>query len=153
MHKWRGILIVCLFLQPTLRAEAQENRLLPVPIRTIFAGQALIASDITMRLFTVSDQSRRSFVFEQVQLVDMEAARTLAVGKPIALGSLRATEDIKKGQPTKAVYNSGGIEIQGVLMPLTGGSEGQTIEARNASSGGIVKVQVLTDGTLAVIGK
>jgi flagellar basal body P-ring formation protein FlgA len=153
MRKWPAFLAVIWLIGSAPTSLAQERQLLPVPLRTIFPGQALVGGDFTLKLFTVSAQSRRSFVFEQGQLSDMEAARTLVAGKPIALGSLRVIEDIKKGQPTKAIYNSGGIEIQGLLMPLTGGSVGQTIEARNASSGGIVKVQILEDGTLAVIGK
>lgn len=132
---------------------ADETLLLPVPMRTVFVGQSLDEAELTVKLFYVSESSRRNYVVENEQLSRMEAARTLPVGKPILLNAIRKLLDVKKGRPVKAVYQSGDIEIQGLLSPTSSGSIGQVIEARNTTSGGIVKVEVSSNGTLMVIGK
>ncbi len=134
-------------------AHAQEATLLPVPIGPVFPGQRLDQAGVTEKLFTASAASRQTYVFGRDQLDHMEAARVLQAGKPIPLRSLRLAEDVKKGQAVKAVYNQGSIEIQGLLMPLGGGSSGQMIDARNISSNEIIRARVLPDGSLLVIGK
>lgn len=134
-------------------ANAQEAQLMPVPLRAIYPGEILESSNFTMKLFNVTPALRASYVFEQNQYERKEAVRTLAVGKPFLLQSIRTAEDVKKGQPTKAIYSSNTVEIQGTLVPLTGGSVGEVIEARNPASGGVVKAIVADGGTLLVIAK
>jgi flagellar basal body P-ring formation protein FlgA len=131
----------------------QEVRLMPVPVVPIYPGQSLEESDFTMKLFSVNEALRKSYVFERHQVIHMQAVRTLAAGRPVLLRFIRTAEDVRKGQPTKAIYASGTIEIQGLLVPLTGGSAGQVIETRNAASGGIVSALVREDGTLLVVAK
>jgi flagellar basal body P-ring formation protein FlgA len=132
---------------------AQEAQLMPVPVRSIFPGESLDDSDFTLKLFNVTDALRKSYAFERNQFIRMEAVRTLVVGKPVLLRSIRTAEDVRKGQPTKAIYTSATVEIQGNLVPLTGGSAGETIEARNPASGSIVRAVVKEDGTLLVLTK
>lgn len=146
-------LIVSLLLLSAVKTSAAEPLLMPVPSRTIFSGESINESDLTMKLFNVSEASRKTYVTDVGQFSRLVAARTLLAGKPVALHSLRNMEDVKKGQHVKAVYYSGVIEIQAILQPLSGGSIGQIIEARNAASGGIVKAQIAPDGSLIVIGK
>ena len=153
MNRWLPISIVCLTFGMTLTVCAQETLLMPVPVRPIYPGQILDEAEFTMKLFTVPNSSRAVYAFEMQQISSKEAVRTLAEGKPVNLRAIRAIEDVKKGQPTKAVYTSESIEIQGMLVPLTGGSVGQVVEARNAASGGIVKALVIGGGTLLVTGK
>ena len=141
------------FASMSTHVVAEEALLLPVPMRTVFAGQSLDEAELTVKLFYVSESSRRNYVFENEQLDRMEAARTLPAGKPILLNAIKKFEDVKKGRPLKAVYQSGVIEIQGLLSPTSSGSIGQVIEARNTTSGGIVKVEISSNGTLMVIGK
>jgi flagellar basal body P-ring formation protein FlgA len=133
--------------------QAQNAELLPVPVRSIFPGETLQQSDFAMKLFQVTEAQRLSFAFELGQLQDMEAARTLAVGKPIPLRAIKTVEDVQKGQPAAAIYVADTVEIQGTLVPLTGGSSGQTIEARNPASGSIVRAKVMANGKLMVLAK
>ena len=153
MTGWLPISFVCFALSLTSGASAQEALLMPVPSRTIFPGQRLDGVNFTVKLFNVWDSARAAYVLQQDQLTGKEAIRTLAAGKPIALVSIQDAEEVKKGQATKAIYKSGDIEIQGMLVPQTGGAVGQTLRARNASSGNTVNAMVLEDGTLLVIGK
>jgi flagella basal body P-ring formation protein FlgA len=142
-----------LVLFASLTASAQDATLMPVPTAPVFPGQRLDQAEIQDKLFTASAASRQTYVFDRDQLDHMEAAKVLLAGKPIPLRSLRLVEDVKKGLAVKAVYNQGSIEIQGLLVPLGGGSSGQMIDARNISSNEIVKAKVLPDGSLLVIGK
>jgi flagellar basal body P-ring formation protein FlgA len=153
MTKWLSSIISCVLLGMPLQVLAQEAQLMPVPAQTIYPGQSLDAAEFVMKLFNVPDSSRTTYVFAKEQVSGKEAIRTLAMGKPIALRSIRTLEDVKKGVPTKAIYSAGSIEIQGLLVPLSGGTIGQTVEARNTTSGGIVKALIVTGGSLLVVGK
>ena len=153
MIRWLLILLLCISFGAVTAALAQDTLSMPVPLRTIYPGQNVDAVDIGKKLFTVPDVSRSTYVLQNEQLAGKEAVRTLAAGKPIPLSFVRTKEDVKKGQPTKAIYNSGTIEIQGMLMPLTGGTVGQVVQARNAASGHTVNALVLDGGTLLVVGK
>lgn len=126
---------------------------MPVPTRSIFPGESLFASDFILKLFIVNEALRKSYVFEQQQFERMEATRTLQAGKPVLLRWIRTAEDVRKGQPTKTLYSSATIEIQGMLVPLSGGSVGQMVEARNPASGSVVRALVMDDGTLLVPSK
>jgi flagellar basal body P-ring formation protein FlgA len=132
---------------------AQDAQLMLVPDRSIFPGERLSEADFSFRLFSINESVRRTYVFEKAQLQHTEAVRTLAAGKPVLLRSLRAAEDVKKGRPVQARYVSGGIEIQGLLVPLAGGSAGDIVDTRNPSSGEIVRASVKEDGTLLVLTK
>ena len=145
-----AIVLTVLHLVP---AAAQETAAIPVPVRPIFPGQSLNSAEITTKLFYMPDASRSSYVTNKDQLIGKEALQTLSAGKPIALRLIRLTEDVKKGQPTKAIYSSGTIEIQGKLVPLINGTVGQVVQARNTSSGSVVNAMVMEDGTLLVVEK
>jgi flagellar basal body P-ring formation protein FlgA len=134
-------------------AAAEELTLMPVPLRTIFPGQPLDASEFTMKLFSVPESARQSYVFEKEKILHMEAARSLTAGNPVKLLAIHAIKDVKRGLPTKAVYASGQIEIQGLLLPVTDGSAGEIIETRNMFTHVVVKAEVLPDGTLLVVQK
>jgi flagellar basal body P-ring formation protein FlgA len=134
-------------------AEAQQAHLMPVPTRIILPGEPLDTSDFTMKLFTASDSLRKSFAFDPKQFERMEASRPLAAGKPVALKALRVSENVKKGQPTKAIYASPNVEIHSILIPQTGGSAGTDINARNPVSGQMIRAKILEDGTLQVIAR
>lgn len=153
MRKTSQLCVVLLHFLLAPLAKAQEAQLMPVPLRPIYPGETLKQSDFTLKLFNVNTAFRTAYVFEPSQFVRMEAVRTLGVGKPVLLRSIRTVEDVKKGQPTKAVYSSSTIEIQGTLVPLSGGSVGDAIEARNPVSGAVVRAIVSEDGTLLVVAK
>jgi flagellar basal body P-ring formation protein FlgA len=153
MSELSRLLSLCLVLAMPAEVSAQEAIMMPVPTRPIFPGQNLDSAEFTSKLFNVWDSARTSYAMQQDQLIGKQAIRTLAAGKPIALRSIRETEDVTKGNPTKAVYTSGSIEIQGLLVPLTGGTVGQVVRARNAASGNIVSAMVMDGGTLLVIEK
>jgi flagellar basal body P-ring formation protein FlgA len=153
MTGWLPIVLAWFALSLTSEAIAQEVLLMPVPSQTIFPGQRLDDVKFTVKLFNVWESARSAYILQQDQLTGKESIRTLAAGKPIARVSIQDAEEVKKGQATKAMYKSGDIEIQGVLVPQTGGAIGQTLKARNASSGNSVNAVVLEDGTLLVIGK
>jgi flagellar basal body P-ring formation protein FlgA len=149
----RCVTVVALTMVCASAVQAQNVQALPVPNRTIFPGESLKPSDFVKKLFNVNEGMRQAYAFDENQFDSMETARTLAAGKPVLLRSIRILEQVKKGQPTRAVYSVNAIEIQGTLVPLANGSVGQTVEARNTASGAIVHAVVQQDGTLQVISK
>lgn len=153
MLKFFAVVIVLFQLMLVQQGQAQQAQLMPVPVRPIYPGESLKQSDFSMKLFSVSPALRTAYVFDQNQFVHMEAVRTLARGKPVLLKSIRSAEDVKKGQPTKALYSSDTIVIQGTLVPLSGGSVGEAIDARNPASGGVVRAVIVEGGTLLVLAK
>ena len=153
MRKLFSFSFVLLCVAFAQQARAQDAQLMPVPLRPIYPGESLKQSDFTMKLFNVSPPLKSVYVFNSSQFARMEAVRTLSTGKPVLLKSIRTAEDVKKGQPTKAVYSSDTIEIQGTLVPLTGGSVGEAIDARNPVSGGVVRAVIIEGGTLLVLAK
>jgi flagella basal body P-ring formation protein FlgA len=132
-------------------ASADDTAWMPVPARPVLPGQSLARVEFVPKLFAVSAISRQNFVFRAEQFEHMEATVVLAAGKPVAIRTLRRVEDVKKGQLTKAVYSIGTIDIEGLLLPLSGGSAGQIIDARNTTSHEIVRAEVLSDGSLRVV--
>lgn len=147
------ILVAGLFLVTAVETSATETLLIPVPLRTIYVGESVNNADLTMKMFSVSETSRKTYAIDVDQFSRMEAARVLIAGKPVSLRSLRNIEDVKKGQQVKAIYFNGVIEIQAMLLPLSNGSIGDVIEAKNVGSGNTVKAQIASDGSLIVIGK
>lgn len=141
------------FLLANTAAALSREMLIPVPARTILPGQELKAEDFNFKLFEVSDTALKSYVVDLQQLQRRASTKGLPANKPVALQAVRLMHDVLKGKPVIAVYSNDAVSIQGMLTPLVNATAGQTIEARNVSTGGRVKALVQRDGTLLVIAK
>jgi flagella basal body P-ring formation protein FlgA len=144
-------LALCVLLTGT-SAQAKQV-LMPVPLRTILPGQPLQAGDFTLKLFEANEAVLAGYVLDPAQFESMAAARGLAANRPVALQAIRTIYDVTKGKPVAAVYSTDAISITGVLTPLVNAAAGQTIDARNAQTGGRVRALVQGDGTLLVVAK
>ena len=141
--------VVCVSAVPS----QAEIVTMPVPLQTIYPGQPLRPEDFLLKSFSVNDVARQNFAIRIDQLLDKEPVTVLMSGRPIALKSIKQADDVKSGKLTVARFVEDGIEIQGVLMPRQNGSAGQIIEARNPTTGVVLNVMVLADGTLSVAEK
>ena len=121
---------------------------LPVPIVTLYPGDALTEDVVAERRFK-SRKSRRIPVALTVdEVIGKVAKRTLLKGKPIALHALRQRHVVKKGQTVRVVYLVGGISITALAMSLRSGGTGDLIQARNVDSGKIITGMIAQDGSL-----
>jgi flagellar basal body P-ring formation protein FlgA len=131
----------------TVKAEIIE---MPVPFRTISAGDRLVADDFHLKEYSVTETAKRNYVVTVRQLEKMEALRPLLQGRPVALTSLRRALDVHKGEQVTAVYKLAGLQIQNKLIALDDGAIGETIKARNPSTGLVINAKIVTGGILEV---
>lgn len=131
-------------------AASAEVLSLPVPVRTIFPNDQIAASDFVMKEFVVNESIKRNYLLTPNGVERSVAMRVLPAGKPIVLRALRRKADVEKGKGVMARYVSGGVEIQGFLIPEQDGTAGQVIKAKNPQTGVVVPALVHTDGSLLV---
>jgi flagellar basal body P-ring formation protein FlgA len=143
-------LIIAVSGLPHCHAVNAETLRIPVPVRTITAGEQINSVEFQEKLFEVSPIAKKNYVVQQAQLSNMEAFRTLRAGKPIPLAFLRKRVDVWKGKTTVARFDSFGVQIVGQLVPLRDGYEGEIIPCKNLASGLSINATVMVDGTLSV---
>ena len=136
----------------TVTASEKTIRSLPVPVETIYPGQAITAGQLTARRFQTTAQSVNGIALDESQIIGKETRRRLVAGQPVSLASLTAPLAIRRGATAIASYNEDGFSISTPVTALRDGSAGDVIEARAAATGAIVKVQVAADGALSVVG-
>ena len=130
-----------------------EEKLLPVPAVTIYPGDLVSELSLQQKIFSVNANNLGSYVTDFSQIKNKYARRTLVAGKPIALTSIKDREAVQRGKPTHVIYQSDGLLISTMLMPLEAGAAGDIIQARNIESGAIVSVTVQPDGSLVAGGQ
>ena len=128
-------------------------RALPVPTVTILPGQVIGPEQMTAREFETSPRSLAGIATEDGQVIGREARRRLVAGRPVPLGGLGSPLAVRRGAPATAVYAEDGFSISTSAIALEDGAVGDVIDARATETGAIIKVQVLADGQLAVIGE
>ena len=145
----RALLFIAALAWEAVNATA-EIRGLPVPAKTI-PRNAIIASDqVTDRRFKVTATSIGGFATERSELIGKQARRRLPAGKPVPLAALAEPVAVRRGAAVSATYREDGFSISTSLIALRDGAAGETIDARNAATGNIVRATVRADGTLAV---
>ncbi len=123
---------------------------LPVPVRTILPSETLQESDFSTKDFIVNDSIKRNYLLNTKSIDRTVAIRVLTAGKPVALRFIKRKADARKGQAALARFVSGGIEIQGYLVPEQDGAAGEVIKVKNAQTGVSLLAVVSEDGTLVV---
>jgi flagella basal body P-ring formation protein FlgA len=131
----------------TVSAEIRE---LPVPATTIYPDTTITGTAVKNRSFRVTATSIAGFATDQIQVVGMQTRTRLTAGKPIRLSSLTKPVAIRRGKIVSAVYEDAGFSISVSLLALQDGIAGDTIEARNTTTGVVVQATVLSSGTLLV---
>ena len=135
---------------PSGAGMASEVRELPVPAATIYPNDLITNALITERRFHVTVKSVVGYATDRGDLVGKQARRRLVAGKPIPLSAITIPLAVKRGAMVAATYNEDGFAISGSLIALQDGAEGDVIDARNSSTGVVVRATVRGDGTLAV---
>ena len=86
-------------------------------------------------------------------MIGKVARRTLVAGKPIPNNGFVEPSLLTRGVTTEARFQSGGLTISALVMPLQNGALGAMVQARNIDSGQVITGVVQSDGTLLVGGR
>lgn len=127
-----------------------EVRTVPVAATTLYPGDPVAADALIGKAFEADAAVFDNYVSSPAQARNKVARRTIAAGQPIPLASLKPPDMIQRGQPATAVFQSGGLVISTLLIPLEAGTAGDMVQARNPESGLVVMATVKADGTLMI---
>jgi len=135
---------------PAASQDSGGIRLLPVPARTITAGEVINADALTERKFRTTPRSLQGVATMKDEITGKEARRSLRAGRPIPLSALIKPLAVRQGEKVTASYEEEGLSISTELLALEDGSTGDMISLRNVTTGIIVRAEVLDGGKLAV---
>jgi flagella basal body P-ring formation protein FlgA len=127
--------------------------ILPVPAATIYPGDHISEEMLTEKQFYVQAGRPHSFVEDPAPVIGKVARRTLVAGKPIPNNGFAEPNLLTRGVATEARFQSGGLSISTLVVPLQHGSLGSMVQARNVDSGQVISGVVQADGTLLVGGR
>ena len=128
-----------------------DVRNIPVPRITLYPGDAITDGVLLDKRFHMPGSSVSAYATTRGQLRGRLARRLLVTGKPIAITATRGAQVVRQGKPALARYVDDGLEISASLIPLQSAEAGETVDARNAETGFVVKTEVQEDGTLRVL--
>jgi flagella basal body P-ring formation protein FlgA len=131
---------------------AEDIRLAPTPTATIYPGDPITSSSVSMRRFYARTLRRAQAVERMEDAVGKVARRTLAPGRPIPASALVAPSAVSRGVPAPMVYRHGGLTITGRGTPLRSAAVGEMVEVRNVESGTVVTGRVTAGGVIEVGG-
>lgn len=142
-------IILALFLGLLFSAKAAigQDQVI-VSTRTIYPGQLISASDLTIVPLTRPVGVQYPVVRRMEEIVGLTAARTILAGRFIPTNAGRAATIIKAGTPTKVMVKVGTLSISTTAVPLSDASVGETVRLRNPSSGKTYSGIVLDDGSV-----
>lgn len=128
-------------------SQAQE-RLLPVPLATIYPGDLIRESMLGERTFVGGADG--AAIDSKNALVGKVARRTLLPDRPIPPYAVDAPKVVAVNAPVKIVFDEGGMVIIAYGSALQAGAVGDLIRVRNQDSGLTVSGRVQPDGSVRV---
>jgi flagella basal body P-ring formation protein FlgA len=122
---------------------------LPVPRLTIYPGEMISDDMLINRAYNIN-LGRLAVYDGRQSLVGKVAKRTLLPGQPIMLNAVKDPDVVVQGKAYPVIFQTGGLTIVSVAMPLQNGGIGDLITLRNPDSGQLIKGIVQPDGTISV---
>lgn len=126
---------------------------LPVPRVTIYPGDTIDAGALYERMFIARSVARATVLESEEALVGRVARRTLLPDKPIPLNAVRDPYVISQGKQALLIFKADGVTITSAAVALQNGGVGDTVSARNADSGIVIRGTVQADGSIRVDGQ
>jgi flagella basal body P-ring formation protein FlgA len=134
----------------TLHGAVAEERILPVPAVTIYAGDTIQESMLKDRAFPENYRYRTAVVESPRVLAGKMARRTLLPGEPIPMNAVDDPKLVTRGVQAQIVFEEAGLSIMGVGIPLQSGTIGETIQVKNVDSGRVITGRVQADGRVRI---
>ncbi|WP_262268025.1 flagellar basal body P-ring formation chaperone FlgA [Microvirga yunnanensis] len=149
-HLFHIALSVAALASAGARAASAEERILPVPSITIYAGDTITESMLKDRTFPENYRYRTAVIESPRVLAGKMARRTLLPGEPIPMNAVDDPKLVTRGVQTQIVFEEGGLSIMGTGIPLQSGTLGETIQVKNVDSGRIITGRVQPDGRVRI---
>jgi flagella basal body P-ring formation protein FlgA len=127
-----------------------EERILPVPAVTIYAGDTITEAMLKDRSFPETYKYRTAVVESPRVLAGKTARRTLIPGEPIPMNAVDDPKLVTRGMQATILFEEGGLSITGIGIPLQSGTMGETIQVKNVDSGRIITGRVQADGKIRI---
>jgi flagella basal body P-ring formation protein FlgA len=127
-----------------------QERVLPVPVITIYPGDTIKESMIRDRGFPYGYSARYAVVDASLVLIGKVARRTLLPGEPIPINAVDEPKLVTRGIPTQVIFEENGLTITTVGSPLENGGLGEYIRVRNTDTGRIIMGTVQADGKIRI---
>ena len=139
------LVLALLALLVAVPAQA-EDRALPVPTTTIYAGDLIKPAMLREQLYPETFQPRAPVIGTMAEAVGRVARRTLLPGETVPANALDDARLVTRGAPTLIVFEEMGLAISTMGVALTNGGLNEAIRVRNSATGRIVQGVVQADG-------
>lgn len=130
-------------------ATIRQFRPVAVAARSIPRGTALDAAAITLKNSDLSVLPQGYFTDSQ-QIVDQVARRDIAPGELLRQGLFEAQRLVKRGDEVVILAEADGLTVRSTGIALGDGAAGKQIDVKNGRSERIIRVRVLSHGTVTV---
>jgi flagella basal body P-ring formation protein FlgA len=134
---------------PAASAPARDV-VLPVPRVTVYPGTVITQDMLVVRAFRGKDYEQPGLASSPEALVGKVARKTLLPNVPVAMVGVREAFSVVQGQPAVVIFQSDGLVISAMALPLQSGSAGEVISLRNTDSGATIRGVVQPNGTIRV---
>jgi len=122
---------------------------IPVPVRSIGAGEVIRDADLEWRRFP-SGSLGQDPVLSAEAIIGKTPRRALRAGQPVRSGDLAVPLVVEKNAPVAMVYVAPGIQLTMMGKALEGGAAGQWIRVLNPQSKQIAYGTVTAEGLVTV---
>ncbi len=126
--------------------------ILTVPAATISPGETITANMLEDRVYTAAEAQRFPQAASRSALMGKVAKRMLMPGQPVPFFAVGEPKLITQGVPATIRFESGGLSIRAIGMPMESGVVGAVVRLKNVDSGHMVTGVVQADGTVKVGG-
>jgi flagella basal body P-ring formation protein FlgA len=126
-----------------------ETVKIPVLKNALQKGDIVSASDLTS-IDMAQDNVSDAFVQDKLQILGMEAKRSLYKGKPILVRDFGTPTIIRRNDEVSMVYKNGLMELTTTGRALSNGGVGDIIKVINNQSKKIVSGKVTDNGEVDV---
>jgi flagella basal body P-ring formation protein FlgA len=127
-----------------------EERILPVPLATIYPGDIIRESMLGNKSFSDGVLSSGSLIDSKSLLLGKIARRTLLPDRPISVTAVGIPKIVAVNAQVKIVFDEGGLVITTYGAALQAGGVGDMIRVRNQDSGSVISGRVQSDGSVLV---
>jgi flagella basal body P-ring formation protein FlgA len=127
-----------------------DERVLPIPLVTIYPGDIIRDTMLGERSFTGRTASDGSLIDSKSALLGKVARRTLLPEKPIPVIAVDAPKVVLINAQVKIIFDEGGLIITAYGSALQAGAVGDLIRVRNQDSGIVISGKVQPDGSILV---
>ncbi|GJE11665.1 flagellar basal body P-ring formation chaperone FlgA [Methylobacterium longum] len=125
---------------------AAAEQMLPVPVATIYAGDAIKPTMLRDQAYPESYKPRLPVVDSAARAVGRIARRTLLPGETIPVLAIEEAKLVTRGAPTVIVFDEHGVTISTQGMALANAAVNEAVSVRNTATGRVVQGVVLPDG-------